>query len=125
MPEPDEKVFLAEQGVTVTTTRFVVASQIFTMAGVASVTFKKINPSRVVPIIFLVIGLLLLSAGTASIWTVLLFVVPGLALLVYQRPKFAIVLTSASGETRALESKDEDFVRRVVSALNSAIIARG
>jgi Family of unknown function (DUF6232) len=125
MSGTEEKVFLAEQGVTVTTTRFVVPSQIFTMSGVASVTFSKINPNRLFPIALIVIGLLVLVSGKGSIWHVVMFLLPGVAWLALQRPKFAVVLSSASGESRALVSKDQEFVRRVVSALNDAIIARG
>ena len=38
---------------------------------------------------------------------------------------FYIVLHTAGDESRALESKDEGWIDRVVAALNQAIIARG
>jgi hypothetical protein len=41
------------------------------------------------------------------------------------KTKYTIVIGSASGEVNALTSTDQDFISRVVSAMNNAIVRRG
>ena len=41
------------------------------------------------------------------------------------RPKFIVQIGSASGETKALESEDEAHIRKIVNAMNEAIIHKG
>ena len=63
-----EQVFLQEKGVTVTNVRFVVPGQTFAMQGVASIAHHVEEPSKVFPVIMVVIGvvLTLLSFGLSS-----------------------------------------------------------
>lgn len=121
----NEKVFLAENGITVTNTRFVVPSQIYAMSGVSSVTFGTIHPARMLPIVLAVVGLLIGIKGNMSIWGVFLCLAPGVAWLALQKTRFSVVLSTIGGEKRALVSEDRQFIERVVGALNSSVIARG
>jgi hypothetical protein len=41
------------------------------------------------------------------------------------KPTYHLLLSPASGETRALNTKDHDLIHRVVSAVNNAIVSRG
>jgi hypothetical protein len=41
------------------------------------------------------------------------------------KPPYAVNLSSASGESRALQSKDKEKVERIVAAIKQAIIERG
>ncbi len=41
------------------------------------------------------------------------------------KPTFSVVLSSASGEVKALSSKDNGFITSVINALNDAIVHRG
>lgn len=41
-----------------------------------------------------------------------------------QKSNFAVILFTAGGEVRAIESKDSDFIGDVLEALNNAIVTR-
>ncbi len=127
-PIPTEKTFLEQGEIVVTNSRFVVAAQTYAMTGITSVRSEKETPSRTGPIVLLVLGVLSLfaAAQTNSAWIgVLLFGGLGVLWLVLQKPTFRVKVATAGGEQQALESKDADFVARVVHAVNEAIIYRG
>jgi hypothetical protein len=42
-----------------------------------------------------------------------------------QKTIYQVVLASSSGENDALSDKDQDFINKVVEALNDAIVFRG
>lgn len=71
------------------------------------------------------IGLAALGGGKDTIIGALIFLAIGIAWFILNKPKYSVVLSSASGEAEALTSKDSDFISRIVKALNEAIIARG
>ena len=121
-----EQTFLEGGGVTITNSRFIVAGQTYAMSGVTSVKGITHSPSRKGPVILLAIGVLALIAGKAEgLVGALVFLAAGVAWWVVQKPKYAVVLHSASGETEALTSQDGSFISKVVGALNAAIVARG
>ena len=125
-----ERVFFDEGGVKVTQARFIVPSQTYAMSGVTSVGSLKESPSRRGPIILIIIGFFMavirFSAKFAAGGVIgLLMLAGGVAWLWLQKATFWVVLHSASGEARALSSKDGAWVLRVVNAINDAIVARG
>jgi hypothetical protein len=67
---------------------------------------------------------LFLVADDANIWMVSTPVFFGVALLL-RKSTHHVVLSSASGETRALNSKNKEFIANVINALNQAIVSRG
>jgi hypothetical protein len=121
-----EETLLEAGGVTVSTARFIVPGQTYAMSGVTSVKSLIDKPSKKGPIILIIIGLLMLFAGSAGP-VILGLVIAGLgvAWLISQKPTYIVVLSSASGETKALTSKDGAFVATVIEAVNRAIVARG
>jgi len=129
MATPLEQTFLNEAGVTVTQARFMVSGQTYAMNGVTSVASLKENPSRKGPIICLAVGLItffgVLSGDTQILPGSLFFLIVGGLWWYLKKPQFAVVLHSASGESRAFTSPDENLVARIVGALNEAIVARG
>ena len=120
----EEQTFLNEGNVTVTNTRFIVPGETFAMAGVTSVSSLKDSPSRWGPIILIVIGAFGLS-GSDTIPGGLMSLAAGIAWWVLKKPKYIVLLTTASGEAQAFPSKDEAFIARIVNALSEAIVARG
>ncbi len=124
-----EKVFLDEGGVKVTQARFIVPAQTYAMSGITSVASLKQDPSRKGPIIVVIIGLFAtfggFSASAAAGVIGLLVLAAGIAWLLLQKPTYYVVLHSASGESRALKSNNGEWIARVVTALNDAIVARG
>ena len=130
----DEKKFFEDSGVTVTNARFIVSDQTYAMSGITSVKSFRQDPSRTGPLVCGIVGLFLMldglpSGGGAGNGTVVLF---GLILLagagIYwfgQKTEFSVLLTTASGEVKALDSRDGAFISRVVGALNDSIVHRG
>jgi hypothetical protein len=118
-----ERTFLRNETVTVTNTRFIVPGQTYAMAGVTSVRFERINPNPIWPILFIVLGVLLLFISETRIFGVLLMLIGGPWLFLL-KPTFAVALHSASGEARAVTSRDAQFISRIVEALNQAIVYR-
>ncbi len=122
----EEKVFLNEGGISVTSARFVVPSQTYAMSGVTSVKSYEEKPSRKGPVTLIVIGILLmLVVGQGTIFVGVLFLAAGLAWWFLEKSVYHVVLSSASGEAKALSSKDGSWINRVVQALNNAIVHRG
>jgi hypothetical protein len=80
------------------------------------------SPKRLGGILILVIGLAialnsqavgLLIAGAAAIY------------LYQQKTTYHVMLATAAGETSALKTYQKDYLTKVVSALNEAIVHRG
>ena len=118
-----EKEFLKEGDVTVTNSRFIVPGQTYAMSGITSVKSVKKNPSKALPIILIVLGIIFLAADVPLVGIILIGL--GIAILILNKPQYIVILSSASGETEALTSKNKEFITRVINALNDAIVARG
>ena len=119
----EEKVFFDEAGIKVTKQRIVVPAQTYAMSGITSVTSLKQNPSRIGPIVLVVLGLLIAFVMDSLILGLLLLA-GGVAWFVLHKPTWIVQLQSASGATEAYSSKDEDLVARIIEAINNAIIER-
>jgi hypothetical protein len=129
MANPTEQTFLNEAGVIVTQARFMVSGQTYAMNGVTSVASLKEIPSRKGPIICLVLGLITffgaLRGDTQILPGSLFFLIVGGLWWYLKKTQYTVLLHSASGESRAFTSADENLVDRIVGALNEAIVARG
>ena len=122
----EEKTFFEQNNVKVSNARFIVDGQTFAMNGVTSVKAVVVPPSRMGPIIGLLIGLAILI-GAGGMGKLLGLVVAGAAgyILYSQKATHIVVLNSASGEQNALSNTDASFITGVVTALNDALIHRG
>lgn len=122
-----ETTYYTNGNVTVTNARIVLPSQTYAMAGITSVKFDKVSPNRLPPILLLIATLLFLvnQAAHLSIWHFLIALMPSILWLALQKTRYCVQLSSASGESRALASKDKKFVKDVVDSINKAIIERG
>ena len=118
----EEKNFLDENGVVVTNTRFIVSSQTYAMSGITSVKNSYQPPSRFFPVVLLLVGLLCL-VGAPAVGVILIVV--AVLWLIGQKTDYHVLLTTASGEAKALSSNNKEFIAKVVQALNDAIVARG
>jgi hypothetical protein len=113
-----ETTFFQNSEITVTNARFVVGSQTYAMRGVTSVRGIEITHSKAWPMLFIISDLLLLL-----FYVGIVLIGIGLYLLIKQKRRFAVVLTTAAGEVRAYESRDSNLVGDVLEALNQAIVA--
>jgi hypothetical protein len=125
-----EESFFDEGEVKVTSARFIIPSQTYALSGVTSVKNLKEAPSKKWPIILIVIGFFILAlsseySGSGGIIFGLLVAGGGIAWLILSKPRYYVVLSSASGETKSLSSQDSAYISRVIAALNDAIVHRG
>ena len=123
MSESLEKIYYDGGDVKVTNARFIVSSQTYAMSGITSVKFFTETPSKTGPIVaFFIVVVALLSH--ANIWVIGIPLVIGI-LLLFRKATHHVVLSSSSGETRALNSQNKEFISSVIQGLNEAIVARG
>lgn len=132
----DEHVFLNEGNVFVSNSRAVIAGTTYSLANITSVRKGRTPPKRGCAILLVagaailaVISLSLLSEDMGSGLVVLFFGVGlgalGVVWFRSLKPTFHVLTASASGETQALSSTDENLIDRVVHALSEAIVYRG
>lgn len=117
-----EQTFFQHEDVLVTNTRFVNSGQTYAMSNVTSVKGFEQKPKRFWGIVILVIGL---GIGTDFLLPGLLIAAPAAYYLYKQKTKFHVMLATASGEVSALSTYQREYLDKVVSAVNQAIIARG
>lgn len=145
-----EEIYFSDGEVHVTNTRAILGEKTFVMANVTSVSMRKLPPNRIIGVlialssipVFLCISCAYFTAGSLTLedpsqantfWflTIILgllafsLIVAGIWVAYRARPKYAVVLGSASGEIRAFVSKDYGYIRKIVVALHEAIIKRG
>jgi len=124
--EKQETTFLNEQGVRVTSSRFILPSQTFAMSGITSVQSSIEKPKRLMPAIFIAIGAVLLVGVPKDTWQFDVFCLAvGGAWLALQKTIYHVLLHTSSGQAKALSSKDEQWISKVVHALNDSIVHRG
>ena len=121
----EEKIFLNENNVSVSNARMMCEDQTYAMSGITSVKTYEKKPSKLWAVLMILIGIGSLSSGRDNLIVGVIFIAGGVAWIVRAKPDYSVVLRSASGEEKAYTSKDKDFVNKIVSALNDAIVHRG
>lgn len=120
----NEKVYLEEGSVTVTKARFIVPAQTYAMSGITSVKAAVDQPLKG-PAILGGIGVLMMFVGEAGAVIFGLLLIAGAILWFIKGKKHIVVLSSASGEAKAISSNNSGFIGRIIAALNEAIVGRG
>lgn len=120
----EEKTFFQHDGVHVTNSRFVVDGQTYAMSNITSVKAWVNKPSRLIPILLIVFGVLPIIGGSKA-YGALILAVAGVIWFLLQKTYYHVQLHTAGGETNALKSKQKEYVEKVVGAINEAIIHRG
>jgi Family of unknown function (DUF6232) len=95
------------------------------MSGITSVKSFRQAPSRKGPIVLGIASLVVMATGGNAVFIGLLGIAAAVAWWYFLKPEFSVLLSSASGEAKALSSKDGEFISKVVNALNDAIVHRG
>ncbi len=127
-----EKVFLDQESVKVTTSRAVIGSRTYAMSNITSVSVRRKKSRNCLASSLLFIGLLSLLGSLVSIadgtypwsWFIVSALLIGAAIFLF-RPIYELRLASASGEISALQSTKRESVQAVALAVESAIIRRG
>jgi len=126
----NETVIYQDNLVTVTTTRAVLQGTTYAMANITSVR-ELVQPSSAgcLAAVAAVVGLLALAALRSDVAIGLLVLslaaILGGVAWAGRHPIHWVSIGTAGAETRAISSPDKEWVRKVVEAINTAIIARG
>lgn len=143
----EEVTYYSDGAIRVTNARAVLGGKTYAMANITSVTMGKIPANRTAGIVIALAGLVIASCAgcpavfalsssgsdTTVFWVAsvgvgllgLLALAAGIAVAAGAQPSYVVRLGSASGETNALVSRDQEYIQKIVSALNEAIIRRG
>ena len=135
--QPEETI-LQQGKVTVTTSRLLIGSKTYAMSDITSATFGKTAPYRPLGVILVVAGVLgglfgvTVATMMVNFMAILFTVVCGAAIVVLGvfmfalgEPRHTVRLGSPSGVTGVLSSNKEEWIRKIVNAINEAIIRRG
>ena len=130
-----------EKGVRITPTRLIIGSSTYAMANISSIKTATGDPSRWAGIVMALFGLFFIGLGfvvmslggsvSVTVFAAIVFLMGiavlggGIAWAVLVKPTYHLRISSASGETDALMSKDKDYIAHVATALNEALIKRG
>jgi hypothetical protein len=132
-----ETTYYNQGNVRVTTSRFIVGEQTYSLGQITSVKTEKIPPKTGCWALLMVVcglgGLLALIAGFVDGSTSTIFsgtAILGLAVLIFfaiqgSKDTYAVQITTSAGETSALKDRDPAKIRPVVEAINEAMIDRG
>jgi len=118
----DETTFFEYDDVKVTNARFISGSQTYAMSNITSVKAFEKKPKRFVGVLIVLIGLVIAINTPAA---GLAIVVAAGVYLYMQKTIFHVMLATSGGETSALKTYQRDYLDKVVSALNKAIVHRG
>jgi len=118
----DEKTFFEYDDVKVTNARFITGNQTYAMSNVTSVKAFEETPKRFGGIVVLLIGL---AIATSSPIVGLVVAAAAAYFLYQQKTMYHVMLSTAGGETSALKTNQKEYLSKVVSALNEAIVHRG
>ncbi|MCS3867576.1 hypothetical protein J3D55_000492 [Chryseobacterium ginsenosidimutans] len=94
------------------------------MRNISSVHIFEIKKSRAIPILMILFGIPFLFSGDIF-WIGLILIILGILILLSIKNEFAVRISTNAGEANSIVSKNKDYVQKIVSALNDAIIHRG
>lgn len=120
----EEKMFLEAGNVSVSNSRFIVSGQTYAMSNVTSVKTGIEEAKKGAGISITLVGLFVLFGIPSILWGIVIIVVGVLAFM-GAKNKYSVVLSTSSGENKALTSEDETHIKNIVSALNESIVSRG
>ncbi|SUS05141.1 putative QacE [Candidatus Defluviicoccus seviourii] len=121
----DEQTIFSAGDILVTPTRFKVPGQTYAMSGITSVKSVTKRPT-IGPLLLAAWGVIMIVANQdANAIALAVAIIIGAAAWLFLGAKSVVALSSASGEVKALVSRDTKLVDDIVEALNEAIIKRG
>jgi hypothetical protein len=120
-----EIVYYSEGPIFVSNTRMTIGGKTYAMANITSVSLAQDSSMVGCGAVLIFIGFFLLfsivSLPPIGIIGGLMFIV-GFVLLA--RKPYVVRIGSASGESNALQSHNREYIQKIVSAVNAAIVAR-
>lgn len=129
--KPEEKRYLKSGNATITSARAIIAGKTYTMGHITSVQMIKIPKKQTWPFIITLAGATFLlgsfiDASYSSCLAIgIILLVTGIILIAVNKDKYAVRIGASSGETDALVSTDQNVIKKIVNAVQQAIVERG
>jgi hypothetical protein len=113
----DTNTFYDDGSIRVTRSLFEAGSTQFPIRNIASVQVFTESPNRQGPIVCIVLGVLLIAANGIG----LIGIIIGVLWWMAQKTTYWIEVNSGGSKSRACSSPDIDTIRKIQSAINSAL----
>jgi hypothetical protein len=133
MTSSQETTYYQDSTVTISNSRAVLGAKTYAMVNITSVSMGEKPANRTPGIALALIGLAIAactgsmggnSAG-GGIGIGVVLIIAGIALAAIVKPSYIVRIGSAGGESDALVSNNREYIQKLVSAVNEAIIKRG
>ncbi|HKO01646.1 MAG TPA: DUF6232 family protein [Thermoanaerobaculia bacterium] len=128
----DEVSVYQDSTIAITNLRAMLQGKTYAMANITSVSMFTQYASKLPGVVIAVLGGLIVLIGLPSTQMRGCFMIFGVVLLlagigVYRAAQnmYFVRIGSASGETNALQSRDHEYIQKIVNAMNEAIVRRG
>ena len=132
--QPDREIaYYQDSSIQITNSRAVIQGKTFVMANITSVSMNILPPNTRPGLLvgalgalawLLIIGSVIQSTTIAVVGTVIIACV-GFAIAASAKSTYAVKIEGASGDAEALISPSRDYIQKIVSAMNEAIVKRG
>lgn len=120
----NETTFYQDSSVTVTQSRYITQSKTYAMRNISSVHIFEIEKSKVPPILFILLGIPFLFSGD-FFWIGLILIILGLLMFFTIKNEYSVRISTNAGEANSIISKNKEYIKKIVNALNDAIVHRG
>lgn len=128
----EETIIFQNGDIKITNLRAVFGEKTYSVSNITSVEAAKINPSSCLPMSVFLLGIFLILIGIVDIKQNFSYILFGaLAFVIFyflnkvSSPSWAVSITTAAGEIKAYKSTDQESIKKIVDALNNAIIQKG
>jgi hypothetical protein len=129
-----EENIYSDGTVSVTTARIMIGGTTYALRNITSVRMTTTEPQTGGAIALVAVGAFLTlpsfvafvqGAAAAGLWLLVLGIIiggSGLFSLRVLKPAHSIIVASSAGEIRALTSPDKNYIAKIVSSINEAIV---
>ncbi|MBK9007154.1 MAG: hypothetical protein IPM31_09195 [Anaerolineae bacterium] len=130
MTETGEITIFEDDKVKITNLRAIIGTKTYAISNVTSVS-KSQKAASNIPFLLVIVGAFFIFLGIVGIREFWGFLIIGLIIAILgiravnTKPAYIVKIGSASGETNILVSEDGAYIKRIVDAMNDAIVRRG
>jgi len=128
----DEVSVYQDSTIAITNLRAMLQGKTYAMANITSVSMFTQYASKLPGLVVAFIGAAIMLAGFVAddgrAWYLLLgLMILIVGLLIYRAAQnmYFVRISGSSGETNTLQSRDSEYIQKIVNAMNEAIVRRG
>jgi hypothetical protein len=141
--KPEKILYTDGHDVIITETSFQVKNKMYNLEGITRHELQTIRPNRAPAIFLFVLGLIIMIAGvlkmispslipdvkmggdyisanTLAVWSGLILAIIGLLITLALKERYSVRISTAEGEKDAVVSRQKEYIRQIVNALNEA-----